>query len=142
MFNQLKNQFFQSFTLSFVWLLILVGIFFKPASVSLLFIWKIVLIAGLLAMVFGVLYEYFWKYATTKARTNVIITSGINFITGYLCVYLFSTSMFEVILPYAWAVLTVTIIGHTFGFYVYSKYEAKNSSKALNALLGEQPKSN
>lgn len=138
MLNQLKNQFFQSFSLSFVWLLVLVGMFYHPTSLSLVFVWKLVLIAGLLAVVFGVLYEYFWKYSTTKARTNVIITSTINFITGYTCVYLFSPSMFEMILPYAGIVLILTIIGHILGFYVYSKYETKKRSKELNALLQKQ----
>jgi len=135
MFKQLRNNFTQAFGGTLVWILILVTLFVKPQTVALLQVWSMVAIAAMMALVFGVIYTYLWKYSTNKASTNIVISSALNVVTGLLSVYLFSREMFDWILPYAVYIAIATVLGHVLGFYFYAKAERRKSAGQLNELL-------
>ncbi|WP_101774063.1 hypothetical protein [Peptostreptococcus faecalis] len=138
MFRHLKNNFMQAFTGVFVWIILLITIFIKPQTVTLIFIWKMLAISAVASLVFGVLYTYLWSYSTNKAGINIIISSIFNFAAGQIGIYLFSRDMFLWLMNYTPIILIVTFFGHVIGFYFYSKYENKKSADRLNILLDQK----
>lgn len=135
MFKQLKNSFIQTTLSSVIWVTFLATLIFHNQNVPFNFFWHILAIGGLFGIVFGVLYPYLWKYATLKASVNIIISTFINSMTGFLVVYLFSPKMFLFINPYLLIFIILTFIGHLIAYYFYAKSETNKQAKELNQLL-------
>lgn len=135
MFKHLKNNFIQAFGITFVWLIILITLFLRPKSISLDYLWGLIAIAAILSLTFGVIYTYLWEYSTFKASINVIISTTLNAIASFTCLYLFSSEMFSIVLPFAPYIIALTLLGHIIGFYLYSKVENRKLAKEINISL-------
>ncbi|WP_379945743.1 hypothetical protein [Enterococcus devriesei] len=134
MIKELKNQFMQTAFLTTIWVSLLITLFMPMTSVTLVFIWQIIGIALIAATIFGVLYPYFWQYGTLTAPINILIMTIANFLGGFSSIYLISNEMFELIKPYWWGVLSLTLILHSILFYFYRNHQNKKIAESLNSL--------
>lgn len=135
MVKQFKLSFFQTFTITFVWILVLMSVFFENQTLSILYAWNLVGISVIYAVIFGIMYPTLWNFSSMKASYKIIISSVINILGGICAVWLFSPYMFEIIKPRILEMCIITIVGHVIGFYFYSKWDNKKSSNELNELL-------
>ncbi|OAB27030.1 hypothetical protein PMSD_23930 [Paenibacillus macquariensis subsp. defensor] len=135
MINQLKQSFFQVFTVTTLWIMLLLTIFVKDQSISMLYMWNVAGIAVISAGLFGVMYNALWNYFTLKPIWNIVISSTFNTLGGLAAVWLFSKEMFHFIIPWAPGMLLLSVILHTVGFYFYAKMESKKKVEELNKIL-------
>lgn len=135
MIKQFKLSFFQTFSITFIWILLLVSIFLKDITFSINYTWNLVGISGISAIIFGVMYPVLWNFSSMKAFNKIAISSILNTLGATLSVWLFSIHMFNFIKPWIIYIFILTIIGHTVGFYFYSKWENDTNSDELNSLL-------
>lgn len=133
MIKELKNNFMQTTFLTSVWVTGLLTIGFGNPTISLNFVWHILAIAGIAGGIFGILYPYVWTYGTWSAPINILVTTLCNFMGGFLAIYLFSTSMFQLVKPYWLAILIITVCLHILAFYFYRN----NQNKKIVAVLNE-----
>lgn len=134
MFKRLKNQFMQAGFLTAIWLMGILTIGYGNPAVNLSYFWHILGISVIAAGIFGVLYPYIWNYGTWAAPVNILVTTLVNFISGFAAVYLFSKDMFEMIKPYWWAMLLLNLVLHIVAFYFYRKHQNKKIVDELNQL--------
>ncbi|MGQ2376082.1 hypothetical protein [Companilactobacillus zhachilii] len=134
MFQELKNKFMQAAFLTSVWILGLLTIFFGNMIVDLNLFWRILGISSLFAVTFGMIYPYVWNYGTWTAPINIVITTGVNILSGFGAIYLLSKVMFNFIMSYWWEIILLDLILHILMFYFYRKYENKQLVKKLNEL--------
>lgn len=132
--KNLKNQFMQAAFLTTVWLLIIINLGFGNPQVQLSYFWHIIAIAVIFASVFGVIYPYLWNFGTWSAPVNIVIMTLVNFVAGYLAVYLFSVEMFQMILPFWGLFLLINLVLHVVAFYFYRKFQNKKMVAELNQL--------
>ncbi|MGX7031258.1 hypothetical protein [Vagococcus zengguangii] len=135
MMKELKNGFIQTMLGSTIWLLLLSTLFRENRELSYEYIWTIVLIGALFGLVFGIIYPYLWKYATYPAIINIISSTLVNTVLGFLAVNLYDKTMFNLIIPYWWCALILTVIIHSICFYFYTNYQNKQLEKELNSLI-------
>ena len=135
MIKQFKSSFFQTFSITFIWILLLISIFLRDITFSVSYTWNLVGISAIFAIIFGVMYPALWNFSSLKAINKIAISSVINTLGGIIAVWLFSIDMFNVIKSWILAIFVLTIIGHVIGFYFYSKWDNDKSSKELNNLL-------
>ncbi|MGA3602952.1 hypothetical protein [Lysinibacillus agricola] len=135
MINDLKNNFFQAAFGSTLWVALLATLFNYQNNVEFMNIWNLLGIGGLLGLVFGVIYPYLWNYSTFKASINILLCTVLNLLCGYLCLYLFSNEMFNMVKPYFIGVFLLTLVGHILGFYFYKRYENNKLVNSLNNKL-------
>lgn len=135
MISQLKQSFFQVFTITFLWVTLLFTLFLKDQSISILYLWNIAGISIISAGVFGVMYNALWNYYTLKPVWNILISSTINMVGGMIMVWLFSVEMFQFILPWLPGMLLLSVVLHTIAFYFYARMDSKKSADELNKIL-------
>ncbi|WP_315169162.1 hypothetical protein [Metaclostridioides mangenotii] len=135
MVKQLKSDFFQTFSITFVWILGLISIFLNDLTLTLPYIWKLVGISTIFAIIFGLMYPVLWNFSSMKVYGKIIISSVINISGGVASVWLFSTNMFEIIKPWIFMMLIIAILAHIIVFYFYSNWENQKISNELNKLL-------
>lgn len=135
MIKQFKLSFFQTFSITFVWILLLVSVFLRDITFSVSNTWNLVGISAISAIIFGVMYPALWNFSSMKAFNKIAISSTINTLGGVVSVWLFSMNMFNIIKPWILAIFILTIIGHIVGFYFYSKWDNNKNSDELNNLL-------
>jgi len=135
MIKDLKNNFLQAAFGSTIWVALLATLFTYRNNVEFIHTWNLLGIGTLFGLVFGVIYPYLWNYSTFKASINILLCTILNFSCGYLCVYLFSNEMFNMVKSYSVVVLLLTLVGHILGFYFYKKYENKKLASSLNKKL-------
>ncbi|MNN22728.1 hypothetical protein D3C81_1361010 [compost metagenome] len=135
MINQLKHSFFQVFTVTLLWVILLVTVFFKDQSFSILFLWNVVGIAMISAGLFGVMYNALWNYFTLRPIWNIIISSTFNTLGGIGAVWLFSKDMFHFIGPWFPGMLLLSVVLHTIAFYFYARMDSKKKAEELNKIL-------
>lgn len=133
--NELINSFKQATLGSIIWVTLLITMSGSTEVVPLGYMWHIIGIGLLMGGVFGVIYPYLWKYATFKAYVNILLSSILNTMTGFLAVYLYSTTMYLQIKGFFTVVLIITLMGHTLGFYVYGKMQNVKLAQELNQLV-------
>ncbi len=134
MISKLKNQFMQTAFISTIWVLVLLTFTGIEKTVPLNYYWHIIGIGVIFGLIFGVCYPYIWHYGTWPASINVFATTALNFLGGLLVVYLFSVDMFDLILPFWWAMLLLNIGLHIIAFYFYRNQQNKRLAKELNHL--------
>lgn len=134
MIQEFKNRFLQGMLLTIIWVMLLTSLTFGNQTVELDFFWRIIGISALMSFLFSVVYKYIWNYGTWIAPINIIVTSGVNFVSGYLTIYLYSRDLWELMLPYWWLVLMVTVLLHILGFYFWSRFQNKKIASDLNHL--------
>lgn len=135
MLKQFRLSFFQTFSITFIWILTLISIFFKNDTLTVLYIWNLVAISLIFSMIFGVMYPVLWNFSSMKAINKIFISSAINLVAGLSSVWLFSSYMFEIIRPWIILMAIVTVLGHIIGFYFYSNWDNQKNSDDLNKLL-------
>lgn len=135
MLKQFRLSFFQTFSITFIWILTLISIFFKNDTLTVLYIWNLVAISLIFSMIFGVMYPVLWNFSSMKAINKIFISSAINLVAGLSSVWLFSSYMFEIIRPWIILMAIATVLGHIIGFYFYSNWENQKNSDDLNRLL-------
>lgn len=132
MINELKNNFTQTTLGAIIWLAILRTLFNFQETTALNPIWTVITIGLIFGLIFGIVYPFLWSYSTFKASLNITISTVFNTIGGLLAVYLFSPGMFNFIKPYVIGIVILTLLGHTIGFYFYSKFENRKLAAELN----------
>ncbi|MHC5246978.1 hypothetical protein [Enterococcus sp. LJL90] len=132
--KELKNQFMQGAFLTIVWLTALMSLGFGNVNLNLFYFWHIIGIAVIAGGVFGVAYPYLWNYGTWSAPINILVMTLLNFLAGFAAVYLFSVEMFQLILPFWWAILLLNLILHVIAFYFYRNQQNKKIAAELNQL--------
>lgn len=134
MYKQLKNNFFQAAFGSLVWVTLLCSFTDLFSQVAFSYFWHLIAISLIIGSVFGILYPYLWSYATLKAPLTILICTVVNTLCGFACVYLYPPQMFELVRPFFFAVLLLTLVLHILMFYFYSKYENRKMAVKLNRL--------
>lgn len=132
--KELKNQFMQTGFLTTIWLVGIITITRGNEALDVQAVWHILGIAGIAALIFGVIYPYVWNYGTWGATVNVAVTTIANFIGGFGAVYLFSQEMFQMIKPYWWAMLLLNLVLHVAAFYLYRTVQNRKLADSLNRL--------
>ncbi|WKY47764.1 hypothetical protein Q5O24_00065 [Eubacteriaceae bacterium ES3] len=137
MIKNLRSDFFQVFSLSLIWVTLLMTLFLSDGSIQISYLWNIIGIAAVFGLMFGVLYKVLWDYLTLKPIMNILISSILNMIGGLTVVALFSLKMFEQIINWTLGILILTIILHTIAFYFVASLDAKKNAEALNKMMKE-----
>ncbi|AWB42991.1 hypothetical protein DCC85_01255 [Paenibacillus sp. CAA11] len=135
MIHQLKQSFFQVFTITMLWVILLLTVFFRDHPIPMLYLWNVAGIALIAAALFGVMYNALWNYFTLKPAWNILISSSFNIAGGLAGIWLFSTDMFSIVIPWWPGMLLLSVILHTIAFYFYAKKDSKRSAEALNRIL-------
>lgn len=135
MIKNLSQSFFQVFSVTLVWITLLLTIFFNGQTIALNYLWNLIGIATICALLFGVVYSGLWNYLTFKPVTNILITSVLNIAGGLTSVWLFSTEMFYFIAPWIPGMIMLSLLLHTIAFYVYAKIDVKRKAAELNDLV-------
>jgi len=135
MIKNLRQSFFQVFAVTSVWITLLLTIFFNGQTIGLSYLWNLIGISTISALLFGVIYSVLWNYFTFKAITNILISSILNIVGGLTAIWLFSSEMFYLIAPWIPGMVILSIILHTIAFYVYAKTDAAKKAKELNDLV-------
>lgn len=133
--KELKNSFMQAGFSTLLWISLLGMLFVGNQIMRVFDLWRVMGIGTIAAFVFGIVYPYLWNYSTFKASTNILISTVFNVIAGFSCLYLFSPEMFGLVLPFSWAVVTLTLLGHIIGFYFYSKVQNEKTANELNGRM-------
>lgn len=135
MIRTLKNNFFQTFSLTTIWVTLLLTLFTQPSSFGFPFVWRILAIAGIAGVMFGVVYNLLWNYLTLPASLNIAISAMLNLASGMTVIWLLSPEMFARVMPWTIGMLALSIIGHIIGFYFYAKRQNDREVADLNQLL-------
>lgn len=130
MLNQLKQAFFQVFTLTLLWE-VLLHILFK-FQIQLV---NAVGIALISACIFGVFYNLLWNYLLFKASWNILISSIFNTLAGFLVIFLVSHNLFLFIKPWIIIIFILTLLLHTIAFYFYARFQNQKHVRELNNYL-------
>ena len=135
MTKNLRSSFFQVFTLSLIWITLLITVFLNDQTIQITYLWNVIGIAAIFGLMFGVLYSVLWNYLTLKPIMNILISSVLNMLGGLMAVMLFSAQMFYLIAPWIPGMLILTILLHTLAFYIYARVDAKKKAGELNELM-------
>ncbi|WP_339221584.1 hypothetical protein [Paenibacillus sp. FSL H8-0332] len=135
MANQIRQGFFQVFTLTSLWVTLLLTVFFRDQPVEMLYLWRLAGIATIAAVVFGVMYNVLWNHFTLKPLWNILIGSLLSIAGGMGMVWLFSVEMFDSISAWWPGMLLLSLILHTVAFYFYARANSRKSAEELNKIL-------
>lgn len=135
MIFQLKNSFFQVFTVTSLWVTLLLTVFYKDQPISISYLWHVAGIAAVSAGLFGVMYTALWNHFTLKPVWNILISSLAAILGGMLIIWLFSQEMFHFILPWWPGMLMLSVILHAIAFYFYAGMDSRKRADELNKIL-------
>lgn len=135
MANQLKQSFFQVFTLTSLWVTLLLTVFFREQSVDMLYLWRLAGIAVIAAGLFGVMYNALWNHFTLSPLWNILISSILSLAGGMGMVWLFSVDVFNDIKPWLPGMLLLSVVMHTIAFYFYARISSRKQAEELNKIL-------
>lgn len=139
MIKNLTHSFFQVFAVTSVWITLLLTIFFNGQTIALSYLWNLIGISTICALLFGVVYNGLWNYLTFKPVTNILITSILNIAGGLTAVWLFSPAMFIFIAPWIPGMLLLSLLLHSIAFYWYGRIDAQKKAAQLNDLVKNKP---
>ncbi|MDO3411508.1 hypothetical protein QWJ34_17215 [Saccharibacillus sp. CPCC 101409] len=132
---QLRQSFFQVFTMSLLWVAALLTVFYGGQTVTIGYLWNVTGIAAIFAALFGVMYTALWNHFTLKPVWNIFISSLLSIGGALLAVRLFSAEMYEMLLPWLPGMILLSLVLHTLGFYVYAGMDSRKKAEELNASL-------
>jgi len=135
MIVQLRQSFFQVFTMSLLWIVLLLTFFYRGETVGIGYLWNVVGIAAICAALFGVMYDALWNHLTLKPLWNIAISSVLSIGGAMLGVLLFSKELYDLLLPWLWGMVILSLVLHTLGFYVYARIDSRKQADELNAKL-------
>lgn len=139
MIKNLTHSFFQVFAVTSVWITLLLTIFLNGQTIALSYLWNLIGISTICALLFGVVYSGLWNYLTFKPVTNILITSVLNIAGGLAAVWLFSPAMFVFISPWIPGMMMLSLLLHSLAFYWYAKIDAQKKAVQLNDLVKNKP---
>ncbi|MFC4100552.1 hypothetical protein [Paenibacillus xanthanilyticus] len=132
MIKELRQSFFQTFTLTSLWVTLLLSLFYKDQPITTSYLWSAAGIALIAAFLFGMMYNALWNYFTLKPAWNILIASTLNIAGGLTMVWLFSREMYDSVIAWWPGMLVLSLVLHTAAFYFYAKSESKRSADELN----------
>ncbi|WP_434752225.1 hypothetical protein [Paenibacillus amylolyticus] len=135
MIQQLKQSFFQVFTVKTLWVTLLLTLFYRDQSIQMSFLWNVAGISLITAVLFGVMYRALWSHFTLKPIWNIVISSTCNIAGGMLIIWLFSREMFEWIAPWFPGMWLLSIVLHVIAFYFYARIDSRKKAEELNDIL-------
>jgi len=135
MITQLRNSFFQVFTIMTLLITLLATIFFGDLPIQMSYLWNIAGIAFIAALLFGMMYNILWNYFTLKPVWNIVISSTFNIAGGMAMVWLFSVDMFQFIAPWFPGMWLLSIVLHVIAFYFYARMDSRKKAEELNNIL-------
>ncbi len=140
MINNLRDSFFQVFTGTIIWVSFLLTIFKERLNiqeVTVGYLWNIIGIGIISALLFGIMYNVLWNHLTLKPVFNIVISSICNTLGGFTAIWLISKEIFEFISNWTIVVFALTLILHTIAFYFYARYENKKDTDKLNKVMSK-----
>lgn len=135
MIVRLRQSFFQVFAMSLLWIVLLLTFFYRGETVGIGYLWNVVGIAAICAALFGVMYDALWNHLTLKPLWNIAISSMLSIGGAMLGVLLFSKELYDLLLPWLWGMVILSLVLHTLGFYVYARIDSRKQADDLNAKL-------
>ncbi|MEK4074337.1 hypothetical protein [Paenibacillus amylolyticus] len=135
MITQLRNSFFQVFTIMTLWITLLATIFFGDLPIQMSYLRNIAGIAFIAALLFGMMYNILWNYFTLKPVWNIVISSTFNIAGGMAMIWLFSVDMFQFIAPWFPGMWLLSIVLHVIAFYFYARIDSRKKAEELNNIL-------
>lgn len=135
MVQQLKQSFFQVFTVTTLWVTLLLTLFYHDQPIHMTFLWNVAGISFAAAVLFGVMYSALWNHFTLKPLWNIFISSTCNIAGGMVIVWLFSREMFEFIAPWFPGMWLLSIVLHVIAFYFYARIDSRKKAEELNDIL-------
>lgn len=135
MMMQLRLSFFQVFTVTSLWVTLLLTLFYNNQPIEMGYLWNIAGISAIAAVLFGVMYNALWNHFTLKPVWNIAISSTFNIAGGMGIVWLFSTEMFHLIAPWFPGMWLLSIVLHIIAFYFYARMDSRKKAEELNNIL-------
>lgn len=135
MMMQLRLSFFQVFTVTSIWVTLLLTLFYNDQPIEMGYLWNIAGISAIAAVLFGVMYNVLWNYFTLKPMWNIVISSTFSITGGMGIVWLFSTEMFNLIAPWFPGMWLLSIVLHVIAFYFYARMDSRKKAEELNNIL-------
>lgn len=135
MMMQLRLSFFQVFTVTSIWVTLLLTLFYNDQPIEMGYLWNIAGISEIAAVLFGVMYNVLWNYFTLKPMWNIVISSTFSITGGMGIVWLFSTEMFNLIAPWFPGMWLLSIVLHVIAFYFYARMDSRKKAEELNNIL-------
>lgn len=135
MMMQLRLSFFQVFTVTSLWVTVLLTLFYSDQPIEMGYLWNIAGISAIAAVLFGVMYNVLWNYFTLKPMWNIVISSTFSITGGMGIVWLFSTEMFNLIAPWFPGMWLLSIVLHVIAFYFYARMDSRKKAEELNNIL-------
>ncbi|WP_433751980.1 hypothetical protein [Paenibacillus amylolyticus] len=135
MMIQLRQSFFQVFTVTSLWATLLLTLFYNDQRIEMGYLWNIAGISAIAAVLFGVMYNALWNYFTLKPVWNIVISSTLNIAGGMAMVWLFSVDMFQFIAPWFPGMWLLSIVLHIIAFYFYARMDSRKKAEELNNIL-------
>ncbi len=132
---QLRKSFFQVFTISLLWIVLLLTFFYRGETVGIGYLWNVVGIAAICAALFGVMYDALWNHLTLKPLWNIAISAVLSIGGAMLGVLLFSKQLYDLLLPWLWGMVILSLVLHTLGLYAYARIDSRKQADDLNAKL-------
>ncbi|WP_172196166.1 hypothetical protein [Saccharibacillus qingshengii] len=138
MIVQLRQSFFQVFTMSLLWVVLLLTLFYKEETVGIGYLWNVAGIAAICGVLFGVMYKALWSHFTLKPVWNILISSVLSIGGAMLGTNLFSAEMYGMLLPWLPGMIAVSLVLHTLAFYGYARIDSRKRAEELNHRLKQQ----
>lgn len=134
--QNLKQSFFQVFTVVFIWLTFVLTRFLAAGTtVPIHYLWNIAGGTFIFALLFGVMYNALWYHLTLKPIWNILIATVANTAGGLMFLWLVFRAMFWLVWRWSPAMLLLSLVLHIIAFHFYSKYENKKQVELLNKAL-------
>ncbi|WP_172253150.1 hypothetical protein [Saccharibacillus deserti] len=135
MMIQLRQSFFQVFTMSLLWVVLLLTVFYKGETVGIEYLWNVAGIAAICGVLFGVLYKALWSHFTFKPVWNILISSVLSICGALLGMRLFSREMYDMLFPWLPGMIVISLVLHTLAFYAYARMDSRKRAEELNNKL-------
>ncbi|WJM09854.1 hypothetical protein [Paenibacillus sp. PK1-4R] len=135
MIIQLRHSFFQVFTVTSLWVTVLLTLFYSDQPIHMSYLWNIAGISTIAAVLYGVMYNVLWNHFTLKPLWNIVISSTLSITGGMAIVWLFSTEMFHMIAPWFPGMWLLSIVLHIIAFYFYARMDSRKKAEELNNIL-------
>lgn len=135
MIIQLRHSFFQVFTVTSLWVTMLLTLFYSDQPIHMSYLWNIAGISTIAAVLYGVMYNVLWNHFTLKPLWNIVISSTLSITGGMAIVWLFSVDMFQFIAPWFPGMWLLSIVLHVIAFYFYARIDSRKKAEELNNIL-------
>lgn len=132
---QLRLSFFQVFTITSLWVTLLLTLFYSDQPIHMSYLWNIAGISTIAAVLYGVMYNVLWNHFTLKPLWNIVISSTLSITGGMAMVWLFSVDMFQFIAPWFPGMWLLSIVLHVIAFYFYARMDSRKKAEELNNIL-------